>query len=99
MYITESGFYPEHYYSGEISCIKRDWGSEYYNKACYSAFSKINVADAVIRNSIVAAGTLGFGALYGAKATIKNFDYETFYNAIREGGLIEKRKELLVKMK
>lgn len=99
VYITESGFYPEHYYTGEISCMKKNWGSEYSNKACYSAFSKINIADAVIRNSIVAAGTLGIGALYGGKFTIKNFDYETFYKAIREGGLIEKRKELLVKMK
>ena len=97
VYITESGFYPEHYYSEEISCKKRDWGSEYSNKACNSIFSKINVADAIVRNSIVAVGTMGFGALYGGKFTIKNFDYKKFYKVTRESGLIEKRKELLVK--
>ena len=97
VYITESGFYPEHYYSEEISCKKRDWGSEYSNKACNSIFSKINVADAIVRNSIVAVGTMGFGALYGGKFTIKNFDYEKFYKVTRESGLIKKRNELLAK--
>ncbi len=97
IYITESGFYPEHYFSEEISCKKKDWGSNYSNKACYSVFSKINVADAIVRNSIVAVGTLGMGALYGGKFTIKNFDYEKFYKVTRESGLIEKRKELLAK--
>lgn len=97
VYITESGFYPEHYFSEEISCKKKDWGSNYSNKACYSVFSKINVADAIVRNSIVAVGTLGMGALYGGKFTIKNFDYEKFYKVTRESGLIEKRKELLAK--
>lgn len=96
--ITKSGFYPQLYFTGEISCIKRDWGSDYANRECYSIFSKINIADAVIRNSIIAVGTLGFGTLYGGKATIKNFDYETFYKVIEENGLIEKRKELISKL-
>ena len=98
LYITESGFYPEHYFTGEISCMKKYWGSEYTNKACYSIFSKTDLVDSIIRNSIVAVGTLGVGTLYGGKYTIINFDYEKFYKFIEENGLIEKRKELLTKI-
>lgn len=97
LYITESGFYSEHYYTGEISCKKKHWGSEYTNKACYSIFSKTDLTDSIIRNSIVAVGTLGVGTLYGGKYTIKNFDYEKFYKFIEKNKLIEKRKELLAK--
>lgn len=93
--LTKEGFYTDSYYDDEIECITKKWGDTYSNKLCYSIFSKINTADAVVKNSLFVVTTMGFGVLYGGKISAKRFDYEKFYKLIEENELIKKREELL----
>lgn len=95
VYITKDGFYPEFYYQNEIACHKKSWTHSYDNKACYSIFSKTNIADAAVRQGLMIVASLGFYQLYGGNSSIKTFDYEKFYKVIEENNLIEKREQLL----
>lgn len=97
--LTDNGFYPKLYFYGEIDCHKKSWTHSYLNKECYSIFTKTNAADAILRNGLIAASTLGFGLLYGGSSSIKTFDYEKFYKTIEDNNLIKKREELLFSLK